>query len=47
MQSDYKGRFVHGQERARLIQDVKSKLAKQIAIETKGWKEQFGTNVRM
>ncbi|WP_151801948.1 hypothetical protein [Acinetobacter guillouiae] len=47
MQSDYKGRFVHGQERARLIQEVKSKLAKQIATETKGWKEQFGTNVRM
>lgn len=47
MQSRYNARFVEGQERALLIKEVKAKLAKQIAIETKGWKEDFGVNVRM
>lgn len=47
MQSRYKARFVHGQARALLIKEVKAKLAKQIANETKGWKEDFGQNVRM
>ncbi len=47
MQSRYNARFVDGQERTLLIKEVKAKLAKQIAIETKGWKEDFGVNVRM
>ncbi|WP_335990847.1 hypothetical protein [Acinetobacter bereziniae] len=47
MQTQYKGRFVHGQERALLIKEVKTRLAKQIARETQGWKEQFGNNARM
>lgn len=47
MQSRYQARFVHGQVRVLLIKEVKAKLAKQIANETKGWKEDFGQNVRM
>ena len=47
MQTRYKARFVHGQERTQLIKEVKSKLASQIAVETKGWKEDFGQNVRL
>ena len=47
MQTRYKARFVHGQERMQLIKEVKSKLASQIAVETKGWKEDFGQNVRL
>lgn len=47
MQTRYKARFVHGQERTQLIKEVKSKLASQITVETKGWKEDFGQNVRL
>ena len=47
MQTRYKARFVLGQERTQLIKEVKSKLASQIAVETKGWKEDFGQNVRL
>ena len=47
MQSRYHARFVHDQQREQLLKEVKSRLAKQIAVETKGWKEHFGAKVRM
>lgn len=47
MQTQYRGRFVHGQERTLLIKEVKTQLAKHIARETQGWKQEFGRNVRM
>ena len=47
MQKRYKARFVSGVERKQLITEVKMKLAQQIADETKGWKEDFGSNLRM
>lgn len=47
MQKQYKARFVNGQEREQLLKEVKTRLAKQIEVETKGWKEDFGKNLRM
>ena len=47
MQKQYKARFVNGQERKHLLKEVKTRLAKQIEVETKGWKEDFGQNLRM
>lgn len=47
MQTKYKARFVNGQEREQLLKEVKTRLAKKIAVETQGWKENFGQNLRM
>ena len=44
---DLEARFVSGQERERLLKEVKSKLAHQIEVKTVGWKVRFGENVRM
>ncbi|WP_228147103.1 hypothetical protein [Acinetobacter sp. ANC 3832] len=47
IQKKYKARFVHGQERALLLKEVKTKLAKQITTETKDWKEMYGSSAKM
>ena len=41
MQTRYKARFVSGQERTQLIQEVEKRLAPQIKTETQGWQADF------
>ena len=47
IQKKYKAKFVDGQERALLLKEVKTKLAKQITTETKDWKEMYGSSAKM
>ena len=42
-----KGKFILQGSAEELLKEVKTRLAKQIEVETKGWKEDFGKNLRM